>query len=149
MREEIRTFKLDYLDECASLWVSICNSEPFNEQWSLETARKRLSETINTPGFVGFALFGNELLGYAVGYCEQWDAGRIFYLKDIVVKTDMQRQGIGTKLIRHLERTLTEMNVKHVYLLAEPTAEGFYAQNGYQVGGMRYMRRRLRHDKGK
>lgn len=141
--EEIRALTLDHLDECASLWVSICNSEPFNEHWTLETARKRLSETLNTPGFVGFVFFDNEPLGYAVGYCEQWDAERIFYLKDIVVKTDMQRRGIGTKLIRHLEKVLKEMNVNHLYLLAEPTAEGFYAKNGYQAGGMRFMRRRL------
>jgi len=143
MGEEIRTFTLDHLDECASLWVSMFNIEPWNEHWSLETARNRLSETMNTPGFVGFALFGNELLGFAMGYCEQWDAERIFYLKDLVVKTDRQRLGFGTKLIRHLERTLTEMNVKVFYLLAEPTAGGFYAKNGYRAEGLRYMRHRL------
>jgi hypothetical protein len=45
--------------------------------------------------------------------------------------------------MRRLEKSLGEMKVEYIYLLAERTAEGFYAKNGYLTGGMHFMARRL------
>lgn len=134
MLEEIQTFTTEYLDDCANLYVEVFNSEPWNEQWTIETARLRLFEILNTPGFIGFVLRQDELLGFVAGYCEQMQKGKGFYLKEICTHHDKQRRGIGTKLLNELMNTLTGMEVTAIYLVTmkDGQAEAFYTKNGYQ-----------------
>lgn len=134
MSEEIQTFTTDHLDKCANLYVKVFNGEPWNEQWTIETARLRLFEILNTPGFIGFVLQQDELLGFVAGYCEQVQKGKGFYLKEICTRSDRQRQGIGTKLLNQLMNSLTAMEVTAIYLVTmkDGQAEAFYSKNGYQ-----------------
>ncbi len=134
MSEEIQAFTTEYLDRCAYLYVEVFNREPWNEQWSFNTARTRLFEIINTPGFVGFVFKQDELLGFLAGYCKQGQKGKSFYLEEICVRPHQQRQGIGTKLLNKLMDTLTCIEVNRVYLLTnkDGQAEAFYKKHGYQ-----------------
>ncbi|NHC37599.1 GNAT family N-acetyltransferase [Scytonema millei] len=133
MLEEILTFSAEHLDSCAHVYVETFKQEPWNECWSFETARVRLWETLNTPGFVGFVLHHHEPLGFILGYCEQFYDGKHFFVKDFCVQTDKQHQGIGTKLLNHLTIVLTPMNVSQIFLLTlrDGQAEAFYSKNGY------------------
>ncbi|MBD2678570.1 MULTISPECIES: hypothetical protein [Nostoc] len=81
MSEEIATFTTEYLERCAYLYVEVFNSEPWNEQWSFTTARTRLFEIINTPGFVGFVFKQDELLGFLAGYCKQGQKSKTSFTK--------------------------------------------------------------------
>ncbi len=134
MSEEIQTFTTEHLDKCAHLYVEVFNREPWNEQWTFETTRARLFEILNTPGFVGFVLKQDELLGFVAGYCKQGQKSKSFYLEEICVLPNKQRQGIGTKLLNQLMDTLTTIEVTGVYLLTKKDgqAEAFYTNNGYQ-----------------
>ncbi|BAY74096.1 hypothetical protein NIES25_05060 [Nostoc linckia NIES-25] len=134
MPEQIQTFSTEYLDRCAYLYVEVFNSEPWNEEWSFNTARTRLFEIINTPGFVGFVFKQDELLGFLGGYCKQGQKSKSFYLEEICVRPDKQRQGIGTKLLNKLMDTLIYIEVNRVYLLTnkDGQAETFYTKHGYQ-----------------
>ncbi|KAB8334586.1 GNAT family N-acetyltransferase [Scytonema tolypothrichoides VB-61278] len=134
MLEEIQTFTTEYLDDCANLYVEVFNTEPWNEQWTIETARLRLFEILNTPGFIGFVFQQDEVLGFVAGYCEQMQKGKGFYIKEICTRSDKQRLGIGTKLLNQLMNTLTAMEVTTIYLVTmkDGQAEAFYTTNGYQ-----------------
>ncbi|WP_445637147.1 N-acetyltransferase domain-containing protein [Nostoc sp. DSM 114161] len=134
MSEQIQAFSTEYLDRCAYLYVEVFNSEPWNEEWSFNTARTRLFEIINTPGFVGFVFEQDELLGFLAGYCKQGQKSKSFYLEEICVRLDKQRQGIGTKLLNKLMDTLIYIEVNRVYLLTnkDGQAETFYTKHGYQ-----------------
>ncbi|MBD2614598.1 MAG: GNAT family N-acetyltransferase [Nostoc sp. ZfuVER08] len=134
MSEEIQSFSIEYLEPCAYLYVEVFNSKPWNEQWSFNTARTRLFEITNTPGFVGFIFKQDELLGFLAGYCKQGQKSKSFYLEEICVRPDNQRQKIGTKLLDKLMQTLTSIEVKSVYLLTnkDGQAEAFYTKHGYQ-----------------
>jgi aminoglycoside 6'-N-acetyltransferase I len=134
MSEEIQTFTTEYLDKCAHLYVEVFNAEPWNEQWTFETARTKLFEILNTPGFVGFVFKQDELLGFIAGYCKQGQKSQSFYLEEICVQPYKQHQGIGTMLLNQLMDTLTAMKVTGVYLLTnkDGQAEAFYTKHGYQ-----------------
>ncbi|AUB39698.1 Ribosomal protein S18 acetylase RimI and related acetyltransferases [Nostoc flagelliforme CCNUN1] len=134
MPEEIQTFTTEHLDKCAHLYVEVFNSEPWNEQWTFETARTRLFEIINTPGFVGFVFKQGELLGFVAGYGKQGQRSKGFYLEEICIQPHKQHQGIGTKLLNQLMDTLTAMKVTTIYLLTnkDGQAEAFYTKHGYQ-----------------
>ncbi len=134
MSGEIRPFTPGDLDGAITLYVGVFNAEPWNDRWTIETARKRLAETFDTPGFLGVVAVENaEPIGFVAGYREQWFTGGHYYLKEMCVRTDRQRAGIGTRLIEHLERRLRDLDVERVYLLTARggPAETFYAKRGY------------------
>lgn len=133
MTREITAFTAAHVDPTARLYTAVFNGAPWNDWWTLATARKRLTDARDTPGFLGYACFEEALVGFVLGYCEQWFDGAHFYLKEICVDTDRQRAGIGTRLLQHLECALTMMGVSRVYLLTmrDGPAARFYAKNGY------------------
>ena len=136
MSEEIYFFTQKKLDECALLFVEVFNNKPWNESWTFETAKLLLSQILNTPGFIGLILQKQGIiLGFVIGCCEQRDKSKNFYLKEICVCSNKQRQGIGTKLIQHLMYRLNEIGVNLIYLLTmkDEYAEEFYSKNGFQA----------------
>jgi aminoglycoside 6'-N-acetyltransferase I len=64
-----------------------------------------------------------------------WYGGSSFNLQEMCVKTEFQRCGLGTRLLRHLEQVLTERGVTSLYLLTmrDSQAEAFYTKNGFRV----------------
>jgi aminoglycoside 6'-N-acetyltransferase I len=132
--EEIRTFSPKDLDACAQIMVMVNNRDPWHEHWTLETAKARLWEIANTPGFVGLVCWINGIAGYALGCCEQWDTYKNFCLYEIAVIPDAQRQGIGKSLLSHLEKILASKDVHKIYLstLRGSNAEVFYTKQGYR-----------------
>jgi hypothetical protein len=54
MAKCIEIFGQDHLGECARLLVSTFNAEPWNDQWTLDTAKQELTCIMGVPGFVGF-----------------------------------------------------------------------------------------------
>ncbi len=53
MTERIEPLEERHLDECAHLLVSTFNAEPWNENWTFDTAKKTLDQTLEAPGFMG------------------------------------------------------------------------------------------------
>lgn len=133
--EQIEPLTKYHLDECASILVSAFNREPWNEHWSIETAKKDLFWTLNTAGFMGFVCKRQEILGFAVGYCEQSDVTQVFYLRNLCVKADFQGRGVGNRLMLYLKETLKEMGIKMVYLITynDERLIDFYRKHGYRV----------------
>lgn len=132
---KITVFTSDHLDAAARLYLSVFNAPPWNDQWTLETAHRRLADTLNTPEALGLIALEGELMGFCIGYSEQWFDGKYFHLKELCVRTDRQRTGIGTHLLHHLEQMLHEMQIARLYLLTMrgSPAEEFYAKRGYST----------------
>ena len=58
-----------------------------------------------------------KIIGFVIGCCEQRDEDKIFFIKEICVISNKQRQGMGTKLIQNLLSRLDEIGVNLIYLL--------------------------------
>jgi aminoglycoside 6'-N-acetyltransferase I len=135
MTERIETFARDHLDECARLLVSAFNAEPWNDEWTFETAKRELTWTMGVPGFAGLVSLGGEVLAFATGWREPDDRREVFYLKTFCVRPDAQGTGVGSRLLGRLEAYLDESGVNTIYLITHrgAPAEGFYRKNGYTV----------------
>jgi len=144
---EVVQLSLDHLNDCTSLFVEVFNSEPWNDEWTEETATRRMSMIFANQGFVGVGHYSEDRLnGIVVGYREQWFDGEHFNIIEFCVRSDQQGKGIGTKILLQLERTLAQLRVKKIYLLTmrDSLAESFYKKNGYYVSGkMMMMGKRL------
>ncbi len=135
MAERIEPLTESHLNECAHLIVSAFNAEPWNENWTLDTARKTLDQTLEGPGFVGFVSVADEVTGFATGCPEQEDTQEVFYLETLCVKPDMQGRGVGSRLLEHLKGHLDKSGISTIYLITHKgtPAESFYKKNGYRV----------------
>lgn len=74
-----------------------------------------------------------KLLGFTLGHVEHLNGEQHFYLKEMAVAPERQRNGIGMALMETLCRNLQEMGITIVYLLTlrnSPT-ETFYRKCGF------------------
>jgi aminoglycoside 6'-N-acetyltransferase I len=135
MAERIEPLSRDHLDESAHLLVATFNSEPWNDSWTLNTARQELTWTMGVPGSVGLVALDEGVVAFATGYREPYDVRKVFHLKTFCVRPDAQGTGVGSRLIGHLKEHLEESGVNTIYLITHKgtPAEDFYRKNGYIV----------------
>lgn len=122
------------LDDCARLFATVFSAPPWDEGWTLAAARARLAEILKTPGAAGLAWVEEKPVGLVAGYCERDAGGHMFYLKEMCVRPDRQRQGIGARLLAAWEERLRKSGVRQIYLMTRRggPAEAFYAANGFR-----------------
>jgi aminoglycoside 6'-N-acetyltransferase I len=135
MAERIEAFERDHLDECARLLVSTFNAEPWNDRWTLDTAKQELTWTMKVPGFVGLVSLDDGVVAFATGWREPDDRREVYFLKTFCVRPDAQRTGVGSRLLGHLEAHLDKRGVNAIYLGTHKgtPAENFYRKNGYNA----------------
>jgi aminoglycoside 6'-N-acetyltransferase I len=135
MAERIEEFREDHLDECARLIVAAFNAEPWNDEWTIETASEELSWTMQVPGFAGLVSLDDGIVALATGYREPDDRREVFFLKTFCVRPDAQGTGVGSRLLGRLKEHLGESGVNTIYLSTHKgtPAEDLYRRNGYTV----------------
>ena len=123
-----------YLDELAQLYVETFNAEPWNDEWTFETARKRLYMMLHTDVSFGLCVYREgQMYGAVLGEMEQYYDGLMFEVKEYWVKNEMRGKGIGSKLFAELEKRLRERDVKNIILI---TAKGDATEHFYHKQGM-------------
>jgi aminoglycoside 6'-N-acetyltransferase I len=144
-REGTRQVRCEDIRRCAEVFVEVFGRAPWNEKWEIADALMRLEELWHTPGFYGVIAYEDEgavppgsserMLGFAMGYTEQWKQGRHFYLKEMCVVPHRQRSGIGTAILEALYQGLVAMGVEAIYLLTlrDSPAAVFYEKSGLRI----------------
>lgn len=136
MAETIVPITLDKMEQCIQLYVNVFNSEPWNEKWTYEVARERLTDLFHTPKFLGFLLYDNgKLIGFIAGNSKKTYKGLTFYLAELCINNQIQGKGYGSKLLLYLEDELKKRHIQSLYLLTSNggLAEAFYLKNDYTL----------------
>lgn len=136
MTETIVPMTMDDIEQCIELYISVFNSEPWNESWTYSTAKERLTDFIHTPKYLGFLLYEeDQLIGLVAGKGKKTDVGGTFYLAELCISNRIQGKGYGTILLQHVEKELRKKEIHGLYLLTAHggLAETFYRKNGYEI----------------
>ena len=135
------------IDRCAQLFVHIFSNPPWNETWPLEAAHKRLSDCAGSANFFGILMEDSgDILGFAFGNIQHYGVEKHYYLLELCIRTDRQRQGIGGRIMACLEEKMKAEGVARIYTLTarDTPAHDFYAKQGYYTSSkMVMMVRRL------
>lgn len=138
---------LNDITELTKMYVDTFNVSPWNDEWTLETAAKRLHQMICCEGFYGLAAYRNEVLcGMILGSEEQFYNGIMFNIKEFCVRNDMRNKGIGTKILMEFEERLRNKGVTEVILFTSKSngTEEFYEKRGLKpYDGMVMMGKQL------
>ncbi|MCK1994988.1 GNAT family N-acetyltransferase [Peribacillus muralis] len=131
---EFTLFNWEDLLKCTETFVQVFNQEPWNDQWSMETAKQYLLDYINTPGFMGIvAVEGKEIIGFIFGAHKLWWSGGEFFINEMCVSIEKQNTGVGSKLLKYLMNELNIERVSNISLLTDRgiPAEAFYKKHGF------------------
>lgn len=118
----------------ASLYVAAFAAAPWHERWAIGDAFDRLVDCFHAPNVVAIkATSEGRLCGFLIGEVQQWPQGTAFFLKELCVKPDLQRQGVGRGLLQNLEERLRRRRVSRLYLITQRDSRAghFYAALGY------------------
>lgn len=121
------------INELSNVYIESFNSPPWNDEWTIETASKRLHQMINCEGFYGIKAYEEETLcGMILGSQEQFYNGIMFNIKEFCVHNKMRNTGIGTKIFTEFESRLKKIGITEIVLITsrKDTTEGFYQKRG-------------------
>ena len=126
----------EHISKLAALYMNTYNTEPWNDEWTLELAATKLDEIINCRGSYGLACFdeNDHIIGMIVGNSETYYNCTQFFIKDFFVVPAAQGRGIGSSLMSELESHLKGMGIFKTYLITSRTdkTESYYQKRGFK-----------------
>ncbi|HEB93094.1 MAG TPA: GNAT family N-acetyltransferase [Gammaproteobacteria bacterium] len=109
---------------------------PWNEEWSMEDAFERLSDFLACPKSIAIKVLQNEnMCGFVFGKILQWNGSTSYDLEEICVSSDLQKKGVGKKLMGRLEEVLVEKGVSKIHLITQRDSvpSSFYSSLGFSA----------------
>ena len=103
--------------------------------WTEETTYKRIHQVWSREDSLCLILEGEkEIIGFAMGYFEQYDDLKAYDLVELVISHNWQNQGIGTDFMLELERKVKELGGAMIQLQSvnDIMHNQFYGKLGYQ-----------------
>lgn len=103
--------------------------------WTEETTYKRIHQVLSREDSYCVMLEDeNAVIGFAMGYFEQYDDLTAYDLVEIVIAHPYQNKGLGTDFMRELERQVKEKGASMVQLQAvnDETHNRFYGRLQYK-----------------
>ncbi|MCL2564133.1 MAG: GNAT family N-acetyltransferase [Oscillospiraceae bacterium] len=123
-----------HLPELVEMYAEAFNAPPWNDNWTAETAAKRLRQMINCDGFMGLACYKDAVpSGMILGNIEHYFDSTHFHIKEFCVRQSLRGTGAGTQLLKEFETRLKTHGVGKIYLITSRTeeTETFYLKKGY------------------
>ena len=124
----------DDIQKVVPLYIEYYNNKEDGE-WTTETTYKRIHQVWSREDSYCLILENSEtVLGFAIGYFEQYDDCFAYDLVEIVVSTKLQKQGVGTKFMNELEKRIKEKGAMLIQLQAvnDDLHNHFYGKLGYR-----------------
>ena len=123
------------ISQMTRLYIETFNAPPWNDNWTEETASRRLHQMIHAEDFYGLCAYREgELCGLILGVMEQFYDGMHFLLREFCVSNRRRGGGLGTEIYRQFEAELARLGVGEITLstLRGRQTEHFYQKLGFQ-----------------
>lgn len=102
--------------------------------WTDAATYRRIHQVVTREDSFGLTVQNKGgIIGFAMGYFEQYDDGMVYDLVEIVIAHAYQNKGIGTMLMRELEKQVRALGGFMVQMTAANDAlhNHFYTKLGY------------------
>lgn len=122
------------IERVVPLYIEYYNSNEGGE-WTEETTYKRIRQVMTREDAFGLLLEEQgEVLGFAMGYFEQYDDCQAYDLIEIVIVGERQGQGLGTAFMEELERQVKERGAMLIQLQSvnDEKHDHFYDKLGFK-----------------
>ena len=130
---EYKEFTEQDINSVIPLYIHYFN-EFEDSNWTKETVYKRLHQMVSREDSFGLILMDDQItVGFAMGYFEQFNDGKTYNLIEIVIAKNYQNKGLGTALMKELEKQVKDMGAFEITLHAvnDEEHDRFYGRLGY------------------
>ena len=127
----IRKAQKKDLNQVIKIWVTEFRKTPWNERWTKEKVKKTIK---NHEGKVYVAVIDNNVVGFALVTESYYLDGPVVILENLVVSNNYQEQGVGSALLKHVERIYKKKRFAKVFLdtIKKTKSYKFYKKRGYK-----------------
>jgi len=135
MQEACRIMTEADIEKVIPLFIDHYNNYEDGE-WTYETTYKRIHQVWSREDALCFILEKDEeVLGFVMGYFEQYDDIKAYDLVEIVIEHQCQNQGIGTTLMLEVEKRVKAAGGAMIQLQAvnDEMHERFYGKLQYNT----------------
>lgn len=133
----IRPIEQKDVSACADILMRAYAEPPQNELLDRETAEEYIKGKFDRSGTDSFVALGKsgQVVGFIFLQLSAWVGGKQAILEEIVVSPDVQRTGVGSELLNHVEAHLRSQYVTSVLLWVKKDERllDFYKKHGYGV----------------
>ena len=132
---KLKRLSVDDKEAITTVFVSVFSRGPWNDDWSdKEQLDLYINDLIGQNNSLTYGLYDqDELIGISMGYIKHWYRGTEYLINELCIKTDRQGSGAGTFFISGIEKAISELGLKQIFLLTgrDVPAYEFYKKNGY------------------
>lgn len=119
------------------LYINYYNSQE-GGIWTEETTYKRIHQVLNIEDSYCLILEDHDaVLGFSMGYFEQYDDLIAYDLVEIIIDHKYQNQGLGKAFMLELEKKVKEIGASMIQLQSvnDEMHNSFYGKLNYKNGG--------------
>lgn len=119
------------------LYIDYYNNQE-DSMWTIETTYKRIHQVWNMEDSYCLILEDNDtVLGFAMGYFEQYDDLKAYDLIEIVIDYKHQNKGYGKTFMLELEKRVKDMGASMIQLQSvnDEMHNNFYGKLNYKNAG--------------
>ena len=131
----ISEINIDNVDEIVEIYIDYYNNHE-DCCWTGDTARKRIHQVLSIEDSYSLLLKDDEgtPIGFVMGYFKQYDDIIGYTLEEIVISSDYQHKGIGSNLLKEVEKKVKDRGASCVELQAvnDEMHEHYYSKAGYK-----------------
>lgn len=105
------------------------------DKWTPELVYSRVFEVLGSPdSYCMIAEDGEKAVGFAMGRFETFYELIAYNLVEIIVASEYQKKGVGTKMMQELEKRVKEAGAALIQLVSvnDEMHEHFYGKLGYK-----------------
>ncbi|WP_297812722.1 GNAT family N-acetyltransferase [uncultured Finegoldia sp.] len=130
---EVRKILKSDLDELSHLMVETYNKEPWNDNWTEETAKESLNTILEFPKFYGNVVVEKgKIIAAIMGHTRKYSQETTYYIYEFFVSEEYRRKGVATKLYQTTIDELKKQKVSGAFFttLKNSPAYNFYKKQG-------------------
>ena len=131
---QIRTMQPGDIPACAEILCSVYNNEVWQCRWAQDTAAAYLTDITRMPRFLGYvAEEEGAVLGAIFARENIWWNNSEVYVEEMFIRPELQRQGLGGRLIQRVEDDAHSRGLAGITLSTNrhaPAAQ-FYRKHGF------------------
>ncbi len=134
IKTEFRRMTEEDIEKIVPLYIEYYNNNE-DAEWTTETTYKRIHQVWSREDAYCLVWENkNDIVAFAIGYFEQYDDCFAYDLVEIVVTTQLQNKGYGSRFMKELESCVKNEGAMLIQLQAvnDDLHNHFYGKLGYK-----------------